>query len=175
MSRCSEIWAVIPAAGIGRRMQSDVPKQYLELVGRPVIEHTINRLLSVSRVSGAVVSLRDDDPWWPNIRIASDKPVMVAAGGEERCHSVMNALDMLAVKTKSNPETTWVLVHDAVRPCVNEEDVQRLIDLAAGTDGGGTDRRQNRLVACVDSPAVCLRQTPQRSQGGIGCRLPGDR
>ena len=132
-----DIWAVIPAAGSGTRMQSAVPKQYLTLIDRPVIEHTIGRLLSVDRVSGVIVALQSDDPYWPHICIDSAKPVIVAKGGEQRCHSVMNALEILSKQAHYRPETTWALVHDAVRPCVNADDIRKLIERAEGTGSGG--------------------------------------
>ena len=118
-------------------MQSDIPKQYLKLRNRPVLEHTINRLLSVDRVQGAVVALQRDDPYWPKVQLASNKPVIVARGGNERCRSVLNALDALAARPEYNPASTWALVHDAVRPCVSIDDIRNLIASAAGTESGG--------------------------------------
>ena len=167
-----EIWAVLPAAGIGKRMQSDIPKQYLRLIDRPVIEHTINRLLAVDQVKGIVVSIQADDPYWPDVQIESDKPVLVAIGGEERCHSVINALDVLAQQPDYKPETAWVLVHDAVRPCVSVNDVQNLIDAAACTESGGllavpvrdTMKRQDderRVKHTVDRTGLWHALTPQ--------------
>jgi 2-C-methyl-D-erythritol 4-phosphate cytidylyltransferase len=167
-----EIWAVIPAAGIGKRMQSDIPKQYLMLIDRPVIEHTIDRLLAVDQVKGIVVSIRADDPHWPDVQIKSDKPVLVAAGGKERCHSVMNALDVLSKQPGYKPETTWALVHDAVRPCVSVSDIQNLINTAAGTESGGllampvrdTMKRQDdhqRVKHTVDRTGLWHALTPQ--------------
>ena len=167
-----EIWAVIPAAGIGKRMQSDKPKQYLRLIERTVIEHTIDRLLAVDQVKGIVVSIQLDDPYWPGIRIESDKPVLVAAGGEERCHSIMSALDVLSKQPGFKPETTWALVHDAVRPCVSLDDIRNLIDTATGTESGGllavpvrdTMKRQDdeqRVKQTVDRTGLWHALTPQ--------------
>ncbi len=172
MNNGCEIWAVIPAAGIGKRMQSDRPKQYLRLIDRPVIEHTIDRLLAVDQVSGVVVSLQADDPYWPGVRIESEKPVLVAAGGDERCHSVMSALDVLSKQPAYKPETTWALVHDAVRPCVSINDIQKLIDIAAGTESGGllampvrdTMKRQDdhqQVKQTVDRTGLWHALTPQ--------------
>lgn len=172
MNKDCEIWAVIPAAGIGKRMQSDIPKQYLMLIDRPVIEHAIQRLLAVDQVKGLVVSLQADDPYWPGVRIESDKPVLVAAGGKERCHSVMSALDVLSKQPAYKPETTWALVHDAVRPCVSIDDIQKLIDMAAGTEAGGllampvrdTMKRQDddqRVKQTVDRTGLWHALTPQ--------------
>lgn len=172
MNNGCDIWAVVPAAGIGKRMQSDRPKQYLKLIDRAVIEHTIDRLLSVDQVKGLVVSIQPGDPYWPDIRIESDKPVLVADGGEERCHSVMSALDVLSKQPAYTPETAWALVHDAVRPCVSANDIQNLIDTAAGTESGGllavpvrdTMKRQDddqRVKQTVDRTGLWHALTPQ--------------
>jgi 2-C-methyl-D-erythritol 4-phosphate cytidylyltransferase len=136
LNKACEIWAVVPAAGIGKRMQSDIPKQYLQLIDRPVIEHTLTRLLAVERVKGVVVALQSGDPYWPALHIESRKPVIVAAGGAERCQSVMNALEVLASQPGYDPETAWALVHDAVRPCVSAGDIENLIDAACGAEAG---------------------------------------
>lgn len=170
------IWAVIPAAGIGARMQSDIPKQYLDLLDRPVIEHTIKRLLSIERVHGIVVALRGDDPYWPRMRLESDKPVIVADGGEQRCHSVLNALAVLSEQPGYKVDTTWVLVHDAVRPCVSSEDIEKLIVHTIGTESGGllavpvrdTIKRQDdgrRVQQTVDRTGLWHAQTPQLFAG----------
>lgn len=172
MNEICEIWAIIPAAGVGKRMQSEVPKQYLTLVDRPVLEHTINRLLAVRRVRGVVVALQADDPYWPTLSIEVDKPVIAAAGGAERCHSVMNALDALSKQPGYRQETTWALVHDAVRPCVDISDIDNLIDQAIATESGGllalavrdTMKRQDeqqRVQQTVDRTGLWHALTPQ--------------
>ncbi len=163
MNNGCDIWAVIPAAGIGKRMQSDIPKQYLKLIQRPVIEHTINTLLAVEQVSGIVVSLQADDPYWPDVLIESDKPVLIAAGGEERCHSVMNALDVLSKQQDYASETTWALVHDAVRPCVSINDIQNLINIAAGTESGGLLALPVRDTMKRQDDNQCVKQTVDRT------------
>jgi 2-C-methyl-D-erythritol 4-phosphate cytidylyltransferase len=137
MSNEISIWAVVPAAGIGKRMLSDVPKQYLKIAGRAVIEHTLDRLLSVPQVRGVIVALQNDDPYWPSINIQSDKPVITTGGGSERCHSVLNALETLSDQHPSSTTKTWALVHDAVRPAVRVEDIEKLISTVAGSDDGG--------------------------------------
>ena len=136
MSNAS-IWAVIPAAGIGQRMQSDIPKQYLPLAGSTVIENTILRLLAANKVKGLAVSLRHDDSYWADLSIASNKPVIRAEGGAERCDSVLNAMKALADHEGFDADRDWVLVHDAVRPCVRLEDIDQLIDQATSNVSGG--------------------------------------
>ncbi|MCW8922387.1 MAG: 2-C-methyl-D-erythritol 4-phosphate cytidylyltransferase [Gammaproteobacteria bacterium] len=131
------IWAVIPAAGTGQRMQSDIPKQYLPLASSTVIEHSIHRLLACDKVRGLVIALRPDDPLWDGMIIQSSKPVIRAKGGEERCDSVLNALNALAERKDFDADNDWVLVHDAVRPCVRLDDIDRLIELSTASESGG--------------------------------------
>lgn len=131
MSR-KRYWAIVPAAGIGRRMGSDVPKQYLPLLGQSVIEHTLQRLSQVTPISEIVVVLAKDDPYWPELRLEGiATSVVTVVGGDERCDSVLNGLQALHNKAE---EHDWVLVHDAARPCVRPEDIQQLIRHCEATD-----------------------------------------
>lgn len=131
------IWAVVPAAGIGRRMQSAIPKQYLDLNGRPVLEHTIHKLLQSPYINGLVIALQKDDPYWPGIRVHSDKPVIRAPGGAERSESVLNALNTLLSLENFDAENDWAMVHDAVRPCLRQGDIETLVQTVAGNPEGG--------------------------------------
>jgi 2-C-methyl-D-erythritol 4-phosphate cytidylyltransferase len=131
------IWAVVPAAGIGQRMLSDIPKQYLPLHGATVLEHTLNRLLSVDAVNGLAISLQPHDKLWDSIQINSDKPVLVANGGAERSDSVLNALNALLDVDGFDESRDWVLVHDAVRPCVRISDIELLITEVGDSESGG--------------------------------------
>lgn len=116
----AKLWGVIPAAGIGSRMQSDRPKQYLPLGGRPIIEHAIASLLP--HVHRVVVALADHDEWW---RPPATRQLVTCSGGEERVHSVLSALNTL-IDLGAEPDD-WVLVHDAARPLLSAEDVCQLI------------------------------------------------
>jgi len=127
-------WAVIPAAGVGARMQADRPKQYLPLLGKTVIEHTLQRLLLHPHISGVVVAISSDDGWWPEVKIEAGKPLWVAAGGDERCHSVLNALQTLSAQAA---DQDWVLVHDAARPCLRSADIDELIRRCEAHPVGG--------------------------------------
>lgn len=128
-------WAIIPAAGVGKRMQADRPKQYLSLGNKTVIEHALDRLLSMPVVCGAVLAIGEGDEYWPALNYQSDKPLLIAAGGKERSDSVLNALQLLQQQS-TGEQTVWVLVHDAARPCVRTEDIQRLIEQASTQQGG---------------------------------------
>ncbi len=120
-------WAVIPAAGVGRRMGGgDRPKQYRQLLDRPVIGWALERLLGHPRVAGAVVALAADDPYWKALGLdrRADKPVYRVDGGAERHDSVRAALAYLAGLADGDDR---VLVHDAVRPCLGAAELDRLI------------------------------------------------
>ena len=130
----ARIWAVVPAAGAGRRMGGEVPKQYLPLDGRPVIEHTLQRLLDYPGLAGVVVALSADDQRWRSCRWAGHPAVTLVAGGRERADSVCNALR--ALSTLAAP-TDWVLVHDAARPCLRHADIDRLLVTLRNDPVGG--------------------------------------
>lgn len=133
MTDKQKYWAVIPAAGVGKRMQADRPKQYLELHGRTVLEHTLSRFLEHPLISGVVVAVTDGDPYWRDLEISHPKMV-TASGGSERCHSVLNALQVLQLQADDND---WVLVHDAARPCLRREDLDHLIEALKDHPIGG--------------------------------------
>jgi len=134
MTASTTFWAVVPAAGVGKRMGGSVPKQYLELAGRRVIDHTLSRLLDHPRIQAVAVALGSADGWWPESDHASHGSVIRAEGGAERCHSVLNAL--LALQSRAG-EDDWVLVHDAARPCLRIADIDCLLDALEDHPVGG--------------------------------------
>ncbi len=166
--------AVVPAAGAGRRMGTDIPKQYLQIHGKAVIDWTLQTLLSHPDIESLVVALSADDEYWPDTLSASDSRVRTVTGGEERCHSVLNALEALAPAAGEND---WVLVHDAARPCVRLEDVSRLIRRASAGVGGvlgvpvhDTMKRtdaQGRIVETVERKQLWHAFTPQMFPLGL--------
>ena len=127
-------WVVIPAAGVGARMKADRPKQYLPLRGRTVIEHTLACFTTHPTIAGIVVALSAGDPYWGELQIAADIPILIADGGTERCHSVLNALKLLQQHAASDD---WVLVHDAARPCLTRSDIDHMITELANDPVGG--------------------------------------
>ena len=122
-----KVWAVVPAAGAGRRVGAGRPKQYLPLGGRAVIAHVIAKLAAVRAVAGVVVATAPADPWWDEAVEGLDVPVVRVDGGVERCHSVANALEHLRAVAADDD---WAMVHDAARPCVAVADVERLVAAA---------------------------------------------
>jgi len=131
-----EIWVVIPAAGIGKRMQADRPKQYLSLLGKTVIEHTLDCFLQHPRITGLVIALHPNDPYWQELSISSDKPIYTVKGGKERSDSVLNALEYLSDELNC-AANSWVMVHDAARPCLSAHDIDQLIQLVKEDDSLG--------------------------------------
>ena len=125
--KASEVWAVVPAAGIGRRFAGDRPKQYATLGARPVIAHVMARLAAVSGVAGIVAAVSPADPWWRDAAEGFGVVVDTVEGGAQRRDSVLNALDHLSTIA---PDDALAMVHDAVRPCVEVEDIERVVAAA---------------------------------------------
>jgi 2-C-methyl-D-erythritol 4-phosphate cytidylyltransferase len=155
----ARLWAIVPAAGIGRRMQADLPKQYLKLGDRTVLEHSLAALCGIEALAGVVVVIAGDDPHWPMLRCALPCPLLVAPGGAERADSVLNALQVLR---EHATDTDWVLVHDAARPCVRAQDLRRLIDALRDDPVGG-------LLA------VPVRDTMKQASDDVRCAATIDR
>jgi 2-C-methyl-D-erythritol 4-phosphate cytidylyltransferase len=127
------LWCVVPAAGRGTRVGGDCPKQYLPLAGRPLIEHTLERLAAHPQIAGLLVVLGAADAHWSSVGMLHGKPVLTAVGGAERSDSVLAGIDALPKVVGADD---FVLVHDAARPCVRLADIGKLIELAGAADGG---------------------------------------
>jgi 2-C-methyl-D-erythritol 4-phosphate cytidylyltransferase len=125
----SRIAAIVPAAGLGTRMGADQPKQFLELDGVPLIIFTLRRLASSTAITDFLISTRAEDVMSLQDKVAKaqlGRPARVVHGGDTRQQSVANALAQV------DPSTEIVLVHDAVRPFVTREQIERLIAEARG-------------------------------------------
>lgn len=131
MPSLSQYSVVVPAAGIGTRMKTDCPKQYLHIAGKTVIEHTLTNLLEHNQVQRVIVVLHPNDLLFAQLPIARHPCVEVVKGGQERCDSVLAGLNYLP----DNEE--WVLVHDAARPCFTSIDLSALLQLAEQGSIGG--------------------------------------
>ena len=130
-----KFWAIVPAAGAGKRMETDTPKQYLPLGDKTVLEHTLDTLLSCQRLAGVILVLSSGDERWSEIQQRyTDHTLDTVTGGAERCHSVLNGLDYLAARTRDDD---WALVHDAARPCVRLKDIEGLITILENSAEGG--------------------------------------
>ncbi|WP_435188066.1 2-C-methyl-D-erythritol 4-phosphate cytidylyltransferase [Pseudothioglobus sp. nBUS_23] len=161
---------VVPASGIGQRMNSTIPKQYIILEnGLTILDQCLNTILSNDLISGFIVALDKKDSHFKSSDFAKDpKLISIATGGKERFHSVLNALNALDQTAKPND---WVLVHDAVRPCIRKEDINNLIEEVADDKVGGilanrivdTVKQKNNggLVSTIDRQKLYIAQTPQ--------------
>ncbi len=127
-------WAIVPAAGQGTRFGAGLPKQYVAVLGRPLLSWTLSALLAERRIDGVVVALAPGDRHWRDLPEADDPRVRHCLGGERREVSVANGLDALSGHAS---ETDWVLVHDAARPCLRAEDLDRLFTQLADDPVGG--------------------------------------
>lgn len=176
-------WAVIPAAGVGARMAADRPKQYLQLGGRTILEHSLSCFLDHPSLKGLVVSLAVDDPYWPTLSCATDPRIQRADGGSERSGSVLNAL--LHLNALGASDDDWVLVHDAARPNLNRDDLDKLLAELADDPVGGllavpardTLKRvdkQGRVVETVDRRLIWQAYTPQMFRLGALHRALAD-
>jgi len=150
-------------------MAADVPKQYLQIQGKTILQHTIERLITHPRIDGVVVAVAADDQRWDGLQFQTDKPIIKTLGGEERCHSVKNALYEVS---RHGSEQDWVLVHDAARPCLRHEDIDKLITQLSDHMVGGllaypvkdtmkrSDDKQ-RVVETVERNQLWHALTPQ--------------
>lgn len=174
MSNSINIWGVVPAAGVGKRMQSDKPKQYLELAGKTVIEQTLLRLLEANVFTAIAVAISSEDPYWPKLEISKHPNILTAPGGKERADSVLSALRTIRTQASDND---WVLVHDAARPCITSTDIHLLIDRLK-TDGIGgilalsshdtlKNVQANSIIGTLDRTHVWRALTPQMFRYGM--------
>lgn len=130
-TRC---WAVLPAAGIGSRMGGELPKQYLKVAGSTILEHSLRALLACEQLSAVVVALHPQDARAAALPLLADARVQRVFGGEQRSDSVKAGLQVLSAQAALDD---WVLVHDAARPCLQLEDLQRLIKQVTASAIGG--------------------------------------
>jgi 2-C-methyl-D-erythritol 4-phosphate cytidylyltransferase len=127
-------WAVVVAAGRGQRFGGDVPKQYISLLGRPVLSWSLGALLAEPSIEGIVVALARGDRRWRRVAESRDPRVGTCVGGDRREESVANALEALSNRAQ---DSDWVLVHDAARPCLRREDLAGLIAATRNDPVGG--------------------------------------
>lgn len=124
---------VVPAAGVGKRMLADRPKQYLRIRGKTVLEYTLEKLIAHPQIQHIVIALHPKDPYFDELSCSQASWLTRVNGGKERADSVLNGLNHLV---SSNIHSDWVLVHDAARPCVNHQDLDNLLALAETERGG---------------------------------------
>lgn len=127
-----KIIAVVPAAGVGKRMKSQCPKQYLTIKNQTILEHTVFKLLSHPLIEHVVIAISKGDEYFQDTALTSYQNISVVDGGAERVDSVLAGL--LSINTEVFP---WVMVHDAARPCVDLDDISTLISKTQQSNCGG--------------------------------------
>jgi len=169
------LWTIVPAAGVGRRMGGFIPKQYLRWQGLTILELTINRLFQCPGVEHILVVLHRDDYFGRSLLEAYEDRITVVAGGQERVGSVYNGL--FAIESVAFQDD-WVMVHDAVRPCVRSTDVSKLLNAVQHHPVGGllgapvadTLKRADQRFAVettVSRERLWLAYTPQIFRFGL--------
>jgi len=149
-------------------MKASVPKQYLNLAGKTILDRTLERLVSYSKLEQVVVAVSSNDLHWPKLEMSRHTKVTSVVGGEQRSQSVLNGLRSIE---SIADEQDWVLVHDAARPCVRLSDIEKLVASVADSSVGGllgcpvqdTIKRADGpyVVETVDRSTLWQAYTPQ--------------
>jgi 2-C-methyl-D-erythritol 4-phosphate cytidylyltransferase len=174
MRRANRIWVLIPAAGVGRRMSAALPKQYLALLDRTVLEWSLAPFLKNAAIGGIAVGHAQGDERIGGVR---DVRIRTFVGGVERADTVLRGLDSLAANEHAS-DADWVLIHDAARPCLHEDDLSRLIAELSSDEVGGllacpvsdtikSADPQGRVAATVSREHLWRALTPQMFRFGL--------
>ncbi|MDP8032917.1 2-C-methyl-D-erythritol 4-phosphate cytidylyltransferase [Pasteurella atlantica] len=164
-----KIIAIIPASGIGTRMNISLPKQYLELQGKTILEHSLRPFLTHPDIHKIVVAISQADTFYSNLAILKSDKIQLVYGGETRANSVLNALKILE-------NDAWVLVHDAARPCLKRSDVDKILQIddpngaILATPVVDTMKRanaQSQIVKTEDRSTLWRALTPQFFNVGL--------
>lgn len=176
-NQTNRFFALVPAAGSGSRMGSELPKQYLSLAGRPLIAHTLAALAAHPAIARVFVVLSPGDEFWiaHDWSAIGEKLVPLFCGGVTRAESVTNGLRAMAGQVA---ERDWVLVHDAARPCIARRHLDALLSELADDEVGGilavpvadTLKRAapgQRIAETVSRDGLWQAQTPQMFRHGL--------
>ena len=175
-------YALVPAAGSGSRFGGELPKQYLMLQGKPLLQHALDRLLAQFPLARLYVVLAPDDELFEAMITVTSNVIVLRCGGRTRGASVHNALSRM-----TGVDDDWIVVHDGARPCVDAESSLRLQRELANDDVGGflalpvTDTLKrvdddSRVVRTEPREGLWRAQTPQMFRFGVLRRafaLPG--
>ncbi len=155
-------------------MQASCPKQYLPLGSGTILQQTLNIFLDNEQFSGVLLLLSPEDEYFTGLNIRNPK-LMIANGGKERCDSVLNGLQQLSILADDDD---WVLVHDAARPCLSDQDLQKLLDALPESDGAilaapvmdtikqATNQNAAEIDKTVDRSMLWRALTPQAFRVG---------
>ena len=126
-----DIWAIVPGAGIGKRFGGSFPKQYVNLNGKPIAQHSIERLIDANLFKKIIVVLDENDTWFESITLPSYADIEIVFGGDSRAQSVRNGLFSLESHAMPND---WVLIHDIVRPLITTAAIKKLFSEVSKKD-----------------------------------------
>ncbi|MXN89496.1 2-C-methyl-D-erythritol 4-phosphate cytidylyltransferase [Pasteurella canis] len=161
--------AVVPAAGIGSRMQAAKPKQYLEIQGKTILEHTLSVLLTYPQIERVFLAVAPHDPYIAHLSFLNHPKIEVIEGGENRADSVLNGLYAVSHQ-QQNTVGVWVMVHDAARPCLTHQDLDKLMQIddengailaIPATDTIKRALPNQQIKQTEDRSELWLAQTPQ--------------
>jgi 2-C-methyl-D-erythritol 4-phosphate cytidylyltransferase len=127
-----EFVVIVPAAGVGKRMLANCPKQYLCINNETILTLTVERLLSHRLISTVILALSEDDEYFASTPLVNNPNVHRVSGGAERVDSVLSGLQKV-----DEAKFPWVLVHDAARPCITHHDIDQLIAKCLADNSGG--------------------------------------
>ena len=165
---------IIPAAGIGNRMQNTLPKQYLPLDGKPMISYVIQVFFNNPRISSIHLALSPEDKFWLTLPLdPKSKLELHYTGGESRSNTVLNTLKSISIH-----DNDWVLVHDAARPGLSADLLNKLLDALQLDSVGGllampvadTLKKSdisNQVIDTVSRQHLWQAQTPQMFRYGL--------
>ena len=126
--------AILPAAGIGKRFESDEPKQYSLIDNRTVIEFSLEPLLDFSECLGICIPISPIDTQWKSLKLVDNPKIKFIEGGDTRLLSVKKAVDYWK---DSSLHYQNILIHDSVRPCVRSSDIRAMLEnFSLGKDYG---------------------------------------
>lgn len=168
----TNLWAIVPAAGSGQRFSKHELKQYQHIGCKTVLEHTVERLNCLN-LKGYVLAIGENDSVARTLPFAAQDKAHFCLGGSERVHSVLNALYMLRTITS---DQDYVLVHDAARPCVSQQNLEQLVShcvqhatsaILATPVRDTLKRAKNATIErTVDRSDLWQAQTPQMAKIG---------
>jgi len=175
MTREPDLWVVIPAAGVGRRLGGDKPKQYFKVLDKTILEYSLAPFCRHPLIKGIAVAVAQEDQYWPALDISDHNKITTAPGGKERCVSVLNGLERI---NEFAHEDDWVLVHDAARPCVTTDDIDLLISSIKNHPTGGIlatpvedtikkTELNNEISRTIDRDGLWHALTPQMFRLGL--------
>ena len=159
---------IIPAAGIGNRMATALPKQYMPILGKPMISHSVQTFFACPRIASIHLALNPDDEFWRSLALdANSRLHLHYTGGETRAETVLNTLNSIAIG-----ENDWVLVHDAARPGLDATMLNHLLDTLQEDAVGGLlalpladtlkqSNHENRSEKTIPREHLWQAQTPQ--------------